>query len=145
MFINYLFISGINYVTESAGKELMLPQIKEIQEDSESLEKTQSAKQKLKNIQVKEILLQRFVASQELESGVADSQILLYMEAKPVPSKEPSKAKSLEKTQTVKQKLKNIQVKEILLRRFVASQEQESGVADPHILPIMEAKPVPSK
>ena len=41
MFINYLFISGINYVTESAGKELMLAQIKEIQEDSESLEKTQ--------------------------------------------------------------------------------------------------------
>ena len=57
MFINYLFISGFNYVTESAGKELMLVQITEIQEDSESLEKTQTVKQKLKNIQVKEILL----------------------------------------------------------------------------------------
>ena len=30
MFINYLFISGFNYVTESAGKELMLVQITEI-------------------------------------------------------------------------------------------------------------------
>ena len=87
MFINYLFISGFNYVTESAGKELMLAQIKEIQEDSESLEKTQSVKQKLKNIQVKEILLRRFVASQERESGVADPHILPIMEAKPVPSK----------------------------------------------------------
>ena len=132
MFINDLFISGLNRVTESAGKELMLAQITEIQDDSESPEETQTVKQKLKNIQVKEVLLRRYVPSQERESGAVDS-------------KEPTKAKSLEKTQTVKQKLKNIQVKEILLRRFVASQERESGVADPHILPIMEAKPVPSK
>ena len=65
MFINYLFISGLNCVTESAGKELMLAQITEIQEDSESLEKTQTVKQKLKNIQVKEVLLRRFVALKE--------------------------------------------------------------------------------
>ena len=65
MFINYLFISGFNYVTESAGKELMLAQIKEIQEDSESLEKTQTVKQNLKNIQVNQVLLRRFVAIQQ--------------------------------------------------------------------------------
>ena len=43
----------------------MLAQITEIQEDSESLEKTQTVKQKLKNIQVKEVLLRRFVALKE--------------------------------------------------------------------------------
>ena len=87
MFINDLFISGLNRVTESAGKELMLAQITEIQDDSENLEETQNVKQKLKNIQVKKVLLRRFVASQERESGVADPQILPIMEAKPVPSK----------------------------------------------------------
>ena len=81
MFINDLFISGLNRVTESAGKELMLAQITEIQDDSESLEETQEVKQKLKNIQVKEVLLRRYVPSQERESGAVDS-------------KEPSKAKS---------------------------------------------------
>ena len=81
MFINDLFISGLNRVTESAGKELMLAQITEIQDDSESPEETQTVKQKLKNIQVKEVLLRRYVPSQERESGAVDS-------------KEPSKAKS---------------------------------------------------
>ena len=81
MFINNLFISGLNRVTESAGKELMLAQITEIQDDSESPEETQTVKQKLKNIQVKEMLLRRYVPSQERESGAVDS-------------KEPSKAKS---------------------------------------------------
>ena len=81
MFINDSFISGLNRVTESAGKELMLAQITEIQDDSESPEETQTVKQKLKNIQVKEVLLRRYVPSQERESGAVDS-------------KEPSKAKS---------------------------------------------------
>ena len=81
MFINDLFISGLNRVTESAGKELMLAQITEIQDDSESPEETQTVKQKLKNIQVKEVLLRRYVPSQERESVAVDS-------------KEPSKAKS---------------------------------------------------
>ena len=65
MYINYLFISGLNRVTESAGKELMLAQITEIQEDPESLEKTQTVKQNLKNIQVNQVLLRRFVAIQQ--------------------------------------------------------------------------------
>ena len=65
MYINYLFISGLNRVTESAEKELMLAQITEIQEDPESLEKTQTVKQNLKNIQVNQVLLRRFVAIQQ--------------------------------------------------------------------------------
>ena len=89
MFNNDLFISGLNRVTESAGKELMLAQITEIQDDSESLEETQTVKQKLKNIQVKEVLLRRYVPSQERESGAMDSQILPIMETNPCPSKEP--------------------------------------------------------
>jgi len=79
--VKWQFMSGLNRVTESAGKELMLAQITEIQDDSESLEETQTVKQKLKNIQVKEVLLRRYVPSQERESGAVDS-------------KEPSKAKS---------------------------------------------------
>ena len=92
MFNNNLLISGLNRVTESAGKELMLAQITEIQDDSESLEETQTVKQKLKNIQVKEVLLRRYVPSQERESGAVDSQILPIIETKSVPlvlSKEP--------------------------------------------------------
>ena len=107
MFINDLFISGLNRVTESAGKELMLAQITEIQDDSESLEETQTVKQKLKNIQVKEVLLRRYVPSQERESGAVDSQILPNMEAKPVPSKEPSKAKSDQEVLIVRDQLNN--------------------------------------
>ena len=89
MFNNNLLISGLNRVAESAGKELMLAQITEIQDDSENPEETQTVKQKLKNIQVKEVLLRRYVPSQERESGAADSQILPIMKTKTDLSKEP--------------------------------------------------------
>ena len=65
MLINNLS-SGLNRVTESAGKELILAQITEI-EDAETIGETQTIKQILKNIQVKEVLLRRFVPSQERE------------------------------------------------------------------------------
>ena len=61
MFNNDLYIGGLNCVTESAHYD-----------SEESLEETRTVKQNLKNIQVKEVLLRRFVASQELESGAAE-------------------------------------------------------------------------
>ena len=77
------FISGLNRVNESAGKELLLAQISEYdnaeQESSEKIIKTnQTVKQKLKNIGIKEVLLRRWVPSQERGiSPTSEQQIKL--------------------------------------------------------------------
>ena len=66
--ITWQFISGLNRVTESVGKELLLAQITENnQESSESKtnDHTSSVKEKLKNIRVREVLLRRWVSRQE--------------------------------------------------------------------------------
>ena len=64
--ITWQFIAGLNRVTESAGKELLLAQITENnQESSESKPNQTSVKEKLRNIRVREVLLRRWVTSQE--------------------------------------------------------------------------------
>lgn len=64
--ITWQFLSGLNRVTESAGKELLLAQISENnQESSECKPNQTSVKEKLRNIRVREVLLRRWVPSQE--------------------------------------------------------------------------------
>ena len=81
--VKWRFISGLNRVNESAAKELLLAQITENdnQESSaaELITTNQTVKQKLKNIGVKEVLLRRWVPSQdrEISDPISNQQIKL--------------------------------------------------------------------
>ena len=63
--INWKFISGLNRVTESCGKELLLAQISETKYDIEKSEEKNPIKNYLRHIIIKETLIRRWVASQE--------------------------------------------------------------------------------
>ena len=73
--MTWRFISGLNRVTESTAKELILAQISELNCDNETNEDEESVPPKkkrkseivnrLKRIQITEMLIRRFVPSKE--------------------------------------------------------------------------------
>lgn len=62
--ITWKEMSGLNRVTESAGKELLLVQINQKESEENS-----NVKEILKNMQIEEILIRRWVANLERESS----------------------------------------------------------------------------